>query len=102
LRSVEFHPEADAEFVAAARYYEAQAQDLGLDFISAVQRAYRRLPEFPESGQPFGGRLRRVLVGGFPTGLSTALQPTESSSSRSPTFTGGPATGELAPRWGAA
>jgi plasmid stabilization system protein ParE len=69
LRSVEFHPEADAEFIAAARYYEAQAQDLGLDFISAVQRAYRRLPEFPESGHPFGGRLRRVLVPGFPYGL---------------------------------
>ena len=66
MRAVEFHPEAEAEFVAAAQYYEAQAKNLGLDFVAAVERAYGRLVEFPESGHPFGGRLRRFLVPGFP------------------------------------
>jgi plasmid stabilization system protein ParE len=66
VKSVEFHPEAEAEFIAAAEYYEAHAKNLGLDFISAVERAYRRLVEFPDSGHPFGERLRRVLVPGFP------------------------------------
>lgn len=69
MRSVAFHPEADAEFLAAARYYEAQAENLGLDFIAAVERTYQRLAAFPESGHPFGSRLRRALVPGFPYGL---------------------------------
>jgi plasmid stabilization system protein ParE len=69
VRSVAFHPEADAEFLAAARYYEDQAENLGLDFIAAVQRTYQRLAAFPESGHPFGSRLRRALVPGFPYGL---------------------------------
>ena len=69
MTSVEFHPEADAEFIAAARYYEGRAENLGLDFISAVERSYQRLMTFPESGHPFGRRLRRVLVPGFPYGL---------------------------------
>jgi plasmid stabilization system protein ParE len=69
VRSVAFHPEAQAEFLAAARYYESQAKNLGLDFISAVERTYQRLATFPESGHPFGSRLRRVLVPGFPYGL---------------------------------
>ncbi len=69
MKSVEFHPEAEAEFIAAAQRYEGQAQNLGADFISAVERSYRRLLTFPESGHPFGIRLRRVLVPGFPYGL---------------------------------
>ena len=69
MRCVEFHPEAEAEFISAARYYEEQAENLGFDFVSAFQRAYQRLVDFPESGPPFGRRLRRVLVPGFPYGL---------------------------------
>ncbi len=37
MTSVEFHPEAEAEFIEAARYYEAQAENLGLDFISHLR-----------------------------------------------------------------
>jgi plasmid stabilization system protein ParE len=66
---VEFHPEAEAELVAAARYYEDHAENLGFDFLIAVRRTYSRLAEFPESGHSFGRRLRRVLVPGFPYGL---------------------------------
>jgi plasmid stabilization system protein ParE len=75
VRSVAFHPEAQAEFMAAARYYEAQAENLGFDFISAVEATYRRLVTFPESGRPFGSRLRRVLVPGFPYGLIYRTEP---------------------------
>jgi len=75
VKSVGFHPEADAEFIAAAQHYERQAENLGLDFISAVQRSYQRLMTFPESGHPFGRRLRRVLVPGFPYGLLYRAEP---------------------------
>ena len=75
MKSVEFHPEAEAEFIAAARYYEGQAENLGLDFIAAVERSYQRLVTFPESGHPFGPRLRRVLVPRFPYGLLYRANP---------------------------
>ena len=69
MKSVAFHPEAEAEFIAAARYYEDQAHNLGLDFVSAVETTYQRLATFAECGRPFGSRLRRALVPGFPYGL---------------------------------
>ena len=69
MRSVEFHPEAEAEFISAAQYFEHHVENLGLDFILAVGRAYERIVEFPNSSHPFGRRLRRTLVPGFPYGL---------------------------------
>lgn len=66
MKSVDFHPEAEAEFIAAAQYYEGQAENPGLDFISAVERSYQRQMTFPESGHPFGRRRkwlsRRVVA----------------------------------------
>jgi hypothetical protein len=62
VRSVEFHPEADAELVSATQYFERHVENLGLDFILAVRQAYERILEFPDSGRPFGRRLRRTLV----------------------------------------
>lgn len=69
MRSVEFHREAQYEFISAAQYFESQSESLGLDFIAAVERTYQRILEFPNSGRPFGGRLRRLLVPRFPYGL---------------------------------
>ena len=37
MSSVEFHPEAEDEFISAARFYEDQTTGLGLDFIRMVQ-----------------------------------------------------------------
>jgi len=75
LKTVEFHPEAEAEFIAAAQHYERHAANLGIDFISAVERSYQRLLTFPESGHPFGGRVRRILIPGFPYGLLYHAEP---------------------------
>jgi len=66
LKKVAFHPEAGRELLAAARYYEAQAQNLGVEFLEAVELACSRLTDHPEVGRPFGARLRRVLVARFP------------------------------------
>lgn len=65
MRNLEFHPEAQAEFIGAARYFEAEAENLGVDFVDFVQRASLRLVEFPESGRRAGRRLRRVVVPRF-------------------------------------
>ena len=75
MRSVEFHPEAESEFLSAARYYEDQAANLGLDFAAAVQLTCSRIVEYPESGRRFGHRLRRVLVTRFPYGLLYRVEP---------------------------
>jgi toxin ParE1/3/4 len=66
LTAVQFHPEAETELLAAARYYEEQAQNLGLDFITAVEASCAQLVKFPEIGRAFGDRLRRFLVPHFP------------------------------------
>ena len=75
MRSVEFHPEAEAEFASAAQYFESHVEHLGLDFILAVRRATERILEFPDSGRLFGRRLRRTLVRGFPYGLLYRVEP---------------------------
>jgi plasmid stabilization system protein ParE len=69
VRQVEFHWKAEAELISAARYYEGHAENLGSGFVTAVQRSYQRLRDFPESGHPFGSRFRRVLIPGFPYAL---------------------------------
>ena len=61
MRSLEFHSEAQAELIAAAQYFEREAENLGVDFIDFVQRTALRLVQFPASGR----RLRRVVVPRF-------------------------------------
>ena len=75
MRLVEFHPQAQDELISAARYYEANAANLGVAFIRSVQYTASTLLEFPERGRRFGNRLRRVLVPGFPYGLLYKSEP---------------------------
>jgi plasmid stabilization system protein ParE len=75
VRSVEFHPAAQNEFAAAARFYEDQRHGLGLHFTVTIQRTYERLLEFSGAGAPFGRRLKRVLVPKFPYGLLYRVEP---------------------------
>jgi toxin ParE1/3/4 len=65
VRSLEFHPEAQAELIRAAQYFEGEAENLGVDFIDFVQRTALRLVGFPNSGRRVGRRLRRVVVPRF-------------------------------------
>lgn len=66
MRSAVFHPEAEEEFIAAARFYERYAEGLGREFIAEVRYTVRRIVTHPESGAPFTGGLRRMLVDRFP------------------------------------
>ena len=69
MTRVIFHPEAEAEFLSAARFYEAHTPGLGFDYIVEVRRAARTLAKNPELGHRFSRRLRRFLVRRFPYGL---------------------------------
>jgi Protein of unknown function (DUF1153) len=55
-----FHPLAEREFIAAARFYEARAPGLGADFIRQVERILSEIVVHPNSGSlylaPLGNR----------------------------------------------
>ena len=75
MRSVEFHPKAQAELISAARFFEGKSVNLGLTFIRTVQRTTQRIPAFSNRGRRFGRHLRRLLVPGFPYGLLYRVEP---------------------------
>jgi hypothetical protein len=68
--SLEFHPEAEAELRAAARYYEVRQPGLGDDFLREVERATVVAVEHPAAGTPLGSGFSCVA---FPTRLSTEM-----------------------------
>lgn len=43
MKTVRFHPDAEAEMIAAAAYYERQQADLGRHFLASVQDAINRI-----------------------------------------------------------
>jgi len=69
VKRVVFHPEAEADLLAAAQFYESHARSLGVDFIAEVRRAGRIIASHPRVGHRFSRRLRRLLVRQFPFGV---------------------------------
>ena len=43
MKAVRFHPDAEAEMVGAAVYYETQKNNLGQRFLASVQDALNRI-----------------------------------------------------------
>ena len=65
-----FHPLAEREFIAAARFYETRARALGADFIRQVERTLGEIVTHPNAGSLFAGStIRRRLIQRFPFGL---------------------------------
>jgi len=61
-----FHPEAHAEMIEQARYYENKAEGLGADFLDAVEETTRRIAQSLNAGAVAQANVRRRLVAGFP------------------------------------
>lgn len=61
-----FHPEAHAEMIEQARYYENKSNGLGSDFLDAVEESTRRIQQSPLAGSIERSNIRRRLVSGFP------------------------------------
>ncbi len=63
MKPIVFHPEARAEFDAAAVYYEQQREGLGLEFQEEVEAGVERIQQFPGSFPLHGqtGRRKHVL-----------------------------------------
>jgi toxin ParE1/3/4 len=64
-----FHPEAEAELVDAALFYESRLVGLGKSFITEVDKTISLIREYPEAGTAVRVPLRRMLVHGFPYSL---------------------------------
>jgi plasmid stabilization system protein ParE len=61
-----FHPEASAEMLESARFFDEKSAGLGSDLITAIQESTRRIAKFPESGPIEKWNIRKCLVRGFP------------------------------------
>ena len=70
-----FHPEAHAEMIEQARYYENKSEGLGSDFLDAVEGTVRRVADSPRAGAIERGTIRRRLVSGFPFTVLYEVQP---------------------------
>jgi hypothetical protein len=73
-----FHPLAERELIAAARFYETHASGLGADFIRQVERTLADVVAHLNAGVLFAGSaIRRRLM------LTSKVPPQTTSSSRS-------------------
>ena len=65
-----FHPLAERELIAAARFYETHASGLGADFIRQVEHTLADVVAHPNAGVLFAGStIRRCLMHRFPFGI---------------------------------
>ena len=65
-----FHPLAERELIAAARFYETRASGLGANFIRQMERTLADVVVHPNAGSLFmGTTIRRRLMQRFPFGV---------------------------------
>lgn len=64
-----YHREAEAELVAAAKFYEARIPGLGAEFLDEFEQCVLTILEAPERWRPISGATRRYLMPRFPYGL---------------------------------
>ena len=74
---VEFHPAADSELRAAAKYYNDRVSGLGAEFLAEVEKACLRLGEHQALGPRLDGDHRRLALRRFPFGLIYRLRPSK-------------------------
>jgi plasmid stabilization system protein ParE len=61
-----FHPEADAELIAAIDYYEEKQIGLGYDFAEEIYTGIKSIIDHPQTWPILSGEIRRRLIGRFP------------------------------------
>ena len=64
-----FHPEAEAEFLAAVSYYEVCEVGLGEDFSLEVYSSIQNILSYPLAWPVLEGNIRRCLTNRFPFGV---------------------------------
>jgi len=64
-----FHPDAEAELLAAVDWYEVRSAGLGTDFAAEIHAAIQRAIAMPLAWPLVEGEIRRVLANRFPYGV---------------------------------
>lgn len=64
-----YHPEAEAELVDAAEYYERRLKGLGAEFLDAIDSAVEVVISDPLRHAPCGHGIKRYLMPRFPYAL---------------------------------
>jgi toxin ParE1/3/4 len=75
MRPVRFHPEAEAEMIDAAAWYQTQQRDLGGRLLAAGAEAIQRIALNPELHPLLEGDVRRCLTRTFPFGILFRNKP---------------------------
>ena len=75
MKTVRFHPEAEAEMMEAAAYYEAQQDDLGKRFLASVREAIGKIQINPLLYPIVDLNVRRCLTKTFPFGVLFRVLP---------------------------
>lgn len=70
---LEFHPDAEQEFLEAVLRYEAEVPSLGERFDAEIREATIVLLEYPEIGAPIDIELRKLVLDRFPYSLIYSL-----------------------------
>jgi len=71
----EFHPEALAEYEAAARYYARCQEGLELRFMASVEAAVRQVAAAPDRCRLIEQDVRRCLTKVFPYAILYTIEP---------------------------
>ena len=69
MKAVRFHPDAEAEMIEAAVYYEEQQPGLGRRYLASVQDAINRILLNPRLYPVVDLDVRRCLTKTFPFGV---------------------------------
>lgn len=60
---------ARIELEEAVNFYNSESPGLGFQFAADVQRAFKRIEEFPDAWHPLTKSTRRYRLKGFPYGI---------------------------------
>ena len=72
-----YHPEAEAELIEAARFYEARVPELGAQFLTAADEALSILRDAPDRWRVIEADVRRHAMRRFPYFIYYRLLPGE-------------------------
>ena len=75
MKPIRFHPEAEAEMISAAVFYETKQKDLGKRFLTSVQNALNKIQVNPLLYQEIEEGVRRCITTTFPFGVVFRIMP---------------------------
>jgi len=70
-----YHPDAEAEFIEAAQFYERRVATMGAQFLDAADQAIAVILDAPERFSILEGDIRQYLMRRFPYAIYYRVLP---------------------------